>query len=122
MPSLHEMWLKSQSQAERDRAKYAQNFFKHGSRDAKKTIAFKPFYTEQLLLDAALCYEHLAGKMRPLMELYMLRFAISHPDFMSIDVRELLQAKGLVFDKVAPLERREFKRLILPLIVRGMDI
>ena len=80
------------------------------------------FYAEVLMFDGAICYEYLASKMTPLMEVFTLRFSISNPRFLNVDIGVLLESKGLIIDEIAPLSRPEFLQRILPLIVGGMDI
>jgi hypothetical protein len=121
-PSLFKVWLKTQSKAAQRRATDAQNFFKHGYRDLSKRCSFMPFYAELLMFDAAVCYEHLAGGMTPIMETFTLRFSISNPRFLNVDVGALLESKGLEIDEIAPLGRAEFLQKILPIIARGVDV
>jgi hypothetical protein len=58
----------------------AAEFFKHGHRYPKRQLHYVPEHSEQLMYDAALCSEHVTGRMRPVIETFMLRFVISHPE------------------------------------------
>jgi hypothetical protein len=94
---------------------YAQNFFKHGFKDLKKQARYMPFHGEVLLFDAAICHEAIFQKVTPLMEAFLLRFAMSFPEFVTVDVGQLIKSKtGLVIDDIAPLNRSDFLKRVLP--------
>jgi hypothetical protein len=116
--SLSTEWLKSQSKRIQQRTTEAQNFFKHGLRHPNKRLQYMPFHSELLMFDSALSYEYLFKRMRPLMELFMLRFAISHPEVLSVDVGALVEATGFAIDEIAPLSRPEFFKKILSRLVK----
>lgn len=102
-------------------AKEPQNFFKHGYRFPSKKIHFATHYGELLMHDSCISFEHLVGDMRPLMELYMLRFVIENPRVLKPDVPldDLLAAKGFKIDEVAPLSRPEFFKRVFPATSRS---
>lgn len=117
-PSMNRNWLKSQSKMKQKWAKEPQNFFKHGRRFPNKKLHYVPFYGELLMYDSCLCFEHLVGKTRPLMEAYLLRFMISHPEHLKpcVPLEDLIASRGFELQELAPLGRREFLEKVLPLL------
>jgi hypothetical protein len=59
----------------------AENFFKHADRDPESTYAFKPDWSNFLLIDACEAYWRLTGERRPILTLYMTWFRIRHPQY-----------------------------------------
>ncbi len=59
----------------------AQNFFKHASSDASKTIEFAPFQTEVMLFDCVRMYMHLTGQKTPEVHVYNVWFIMSYPEY-----------------------------------------
>ena len=117
---MHEEWLKTQSKSRQKWAREPQNFFKHGRRFPSKKLNYVPYYGDMLMYDSCICFEHLAKKMRPLFEAYMLRFVIEHPEHLHLTVSldDLLASRGLKLSDVAPLSRPEFLERVLPVVTR----
>jgi hypothetical protein len=102
------------------RAAYAQNFFKHGRKDLKKQARYMPFHGEVLLFDSAICHEAIFQKVTPLMKAFLLRFAMSFPEFVTVDIGELVKAEtGIVIEDLAPLNRSDFLKRVLPLLQKA---
>jgi hypothetical protein len=117
---MQEEWLKTQSESRRKRAREPQNFFKHGHRVPNKQLHYVPYFGEMLMYDSCICFEHLAKKMRPLLEAYMLRFVIEHPEYLHLTVPldDLLTSRGLKLSEVPPLSRPEFLKRVPPVVTR----
>jgi hypothetical protein len=102
-------------------AAYAQNFFKHGLKDLKKQARYMPFHGEILLFDSALCHEAIFQSATPLMKAFLVRFAMSFPEYVTVDIGELIKAEtGLVIDDIAPLNRSDFLKRVLPLLQKAV--
>jgi hypothetical protein len=122
-PSMHQQWLKSQSVRKQKWAKEPQNFFKHGRRFPNKKLHYVPYYGELLMYDSCICFEHLIGKVRPLMEAYLLRFLISHPEHLKpgVPLEALVASRSFKLSDVAPLGRPEFLKKVLPGVSRLLE-
>jgi hypothetical protein len=119
-PSRWRELMAARSRKVRKQSAYAQNFFKHGFKDLKKQARYMPFHGEVLLFDSAICHEAIFQKVTPLMEAFLLRFAMSFPEFITVDIGELIKAEtGLVIDDIAPLNRRDFLKRVLPLLQKA---
>jgi hypothetical protein len=119
-PSRWRELMAARSRKVQDQSTYAQNFFKHGFKDIKKQARYMPFHGEVLLFDSAICHEANFQKATPLMKAFLLRFAMSFPEFVTVDIGELIKAEtGLVIDDIAPLNRSDFLKRVLPLLQKA---
>jgi len=107
--SFNHEWLKALSRTERDFTLEPQNFFKHGHRNPKQKLHFVPHYAELLMYDCCICFERMRRRMRPLMEVFMLRFVIENPIHLKDDLPldRLVASRGFKLSDVAPLCRPE---------------
>jgi hypothetical protein len=122
--SLHREWIKTQSEKNQQWAREPQNFFKHGHRYPKARLHYVPYYAELLIYDGCLCFEHLAKKMRPLMEAFMTRFVMERPEHLSpgLTIDGILEVRcGLKISEVQPLSRQEFLKRAMPGILRFLN-
>src|ERR1044072_3374467 len=77
-PSVFKTWLAAQEAAFRKRMTHAQNFFKPGFKDLKRSCEFSPFYSEVMLFDAVVCCLDVFGKLSGTMLAFGARFLIEH--------------------------------------------
>ncbi len=77
----------------------AQNFFKHADKDPEAVHDFRPAVNPFYILDSIELYTQLVGAHFPEAEVFLLWFAIKHPDVTSGELRELaLNARRLGID------------------------
>jgi hypothetical protein len=77
------------------------------------------------MYDSCLCFEYLLGEIQPLMEAFMLRFLMDHPEHLQegFTITGLLEVRaGLKFSEVAPLSRSVFFQRSLPGIGRFLAL
>ena|SRR5258708_872245 len=107
--------MTSYSQAIQDSLRYPQNFFKHGLKDLKGKARFQPFDAEIRLYDSALLYESTLGNLTPLMKAFLLRFAFRFPDYLTLDIKDLIMHEtGLLAADLESLSRSDFLKKVLP--------
>ena len=111
-PSFYRTWLKSQSKAFQDRARYVQNWIKHGRMDMKKKPRYSPRLAEVMMIDSVDCHRNLAGKNTTLTQLYFLRFAFENPEIVVPEKRAFF-LKGVEVENILSLDRREFLQVCL---------
>ena len=90
----------------------AENFFKHGDRDADGTLRFKPAVTEYLMFDACLRYCNLTAEIIPLFSVLVKWFELSHPNLFNLTAEE--EAFYKRFGEAKP-GRQEFLSIALPI-------
>ncbi len=112
-PSTVQDWINSQSKGFQARARDAQNFFKHGSRNLKGKIRYSPLLGEILMIDSVICYRNLFDGVTPLMRLFAARFALENVEIVTPDLRPFF-LKGVRVYKLADVSRREFFDKVLP--------
>lgn len=78
-PSPFKDWLKSQSKGFQDRARYAQNFVKHGRKHLSKKAYYAPVIGEVLIFDSIECHWNLVHRKTHLMTLFIARWMIENP-------------------------------------------
>lgn len=115
-PSVLQAWLKTQSNTIKKAATQSQNFFKHGSRDAKGKIPYFPQEAEHKILDAILCYKHLhQGYITPTMGVFEMFYFVRNPQAIPPDLKESLgnAPKGEVMT-----DRTKFFNTVLPVFIK----
>jgi hypothetical protein len=90
-----------------ERARYIQDFAKHGFKDLKEDAPFDVRNAEGLIVESVGCHEHVYGKRTPLMGLYMARILFEHPDWSAPKQRPHLLKSALVY-KLGSGSRKEF--------------
>lgn len=92
--------------------KQAQNFFKHADKDPDQLLDFNPAQTEILLWDACVLYGALTGHQHPLITLFSVWFAASHPEILTpekqaevaqVPIPYDLNNRRLFFEEMLPL-------------------
>jgi hypothetical protein len=111
-PSFYQTWLKSQSKGFQERARYVQNWIKHGKMDMKKKPRYSPRLAEVMMIDLVDCHRNLAGRNTTLTRLYVLRFAFENPEIVVPEKRAFF-LKGVGVENILNLDRREFLQVCL---------
>ncbi len=78
-PSWHQEFLKKMPQSFQQRAKYIQDFAKHGFKDLDESSPFDTTYAEGLMLVSIDRHAEIFGRKTPLMGLYWARAFTEHP-------------------------------------------
>jgi len=87
-PSDWMTWLEGLPPSFQERARYIQDFAKHGFKDLDEDAPFEPKVAEAVMIAGIVSYETLYGKATPLMALYSARFFFENPDYTLPDRRE----------------------------------
>jgi hypothetical protein len=82
----------------RERAKYIQDFAKHGFKDLDEDAVYEPKVAEAVMIAAIVSCEKLYGKVTPLMALYSARFFFENPDMTLPERREHFLKGAAVYD------------------------
>jgi hypothetical protein len=117
-PSRYQTWLRSMPETFQARAVYFQNFIKHGCKDPNDEVPYSAVHGEALMVFSALCYQEVFGALTARMHLFLLRFYVEHPDFISADERGSL-AELLDIQHASKIEREAFLDDFLPLTARA---
>jgi|HubBroStandDraft_4_1064222.scaffolds.fasta_scaffold300573_1 hypothetical protein len=91
-------WLKSRPKGFQDRARYVQNFIKHGWKNLTGQTKYMPILGEALILDAIECHENVFGKKTHLMTLFIARFLLERPGTAIKKVSLAIQNAANVYD------------------------
>jgi hypothetical protein len=89
-PSFYKLWLTSMPDAFQKRARYIQNFAKHGFMDLEKDADFEARMGALLMIAAVACYEEIYGMATPLMVLFSARFFSENPEMVLPHIRARL--------------------------------
>jgi hypothetical protein len=89
-PSPYRTWLESQSQAFQDRARFVQNWVKHGLKKTKKRPHYAPIIAEVLMYDSVECHGNLFHSKTNLMMLFIARWAAENPSPGNILIRPII--------------------------------
>lgn len=86
-----------------------QNFLKHADRDPDGRLEFSPELTEAILYDAVAAYVRLTGEKSPILQAFILSYAVNHPEFFTDagpESAKVLRESRRVFgkDKLSILE------------------
>ena len=85
----------------------AKNFFKHANRDPAATLMFTPEATRFYLLEAADRYLELAGEQPPILRVYIIYHALTHPEIFTPQFVQQLR-KSLPVDAVTHIQKSQF--------------
>ena len=80
-PSWHQEFTDRMPPSFRERAKYIQDFAKHGFMDLNESAQFDTTYAEGLMLVSLDCHAQIFGKATPLMMLYWIRMLTERPSW-----------------------------------------
>jgi hypothetical protein len=80
-PSFHGNLMEKQGPSFQERAKYIQDFAKHGPKDLDESARFDTTLADGLMLVSIECHGKIFGKITRLMTLYWLRAFSLHPDW-----------------------------------------
>jgi hypothetical protein len=98
-----------------------QNFFKHGNykgRGSRKSVPYHPDLTDLILADNIGMFRQLFGTSTPLLDLFLLRYSWSFPaSKISLKTLEVELTKRIKIEEVARLNRADFLKVVLPLII-----
>jgi hypothetical protein len=103
----------------------AENFFKHADRDPAATLTFMPEATRFYLLEAADKYLELAGEQPPVLRVYIIYHALTHPEIFTPQFVQQLR-QSLPVTAIRRIQKNQFftyalqsieKNLLLPNLV-----
>jgi len=80
-PSFHGEWIETMPHSFQKRAKYVQDFAKHGFKDLEENATFDAIFAEGLMVVSVDCHRDIFGKFTPLMALYAARMHTEHPNW-----------------------------------------
>jgi len=98
-PGFFREWLKVQSQAFQDQARYVQNFIKHGWKDLKGSVRYSPKYGEVLMMEAVDSHKRLFGGLTPIMAAFSVRFVFENPSLATPELRAFYNEARDVYHK-----------------------
>ncbi len=93
----------------------AENFFKHADIDTEATLTFTPEATRFYILEAADRYVELAGEQPPILRVFIIYHALTHPDIFKPQFVDQIRKSGLV-DGLAHIQKSQFFTLALQAI------
>jgi hypothetical protein len=105
----------------REVIKRVSNFLKHGSKDPKAAIKFRPGGTEYLMFDAINSCAKLYPPVSLLMATFVARFVTFHHARGRLSTEEIIKylPNGVRIEEISPLSRRKFLEMVLPLFAEG---
>lgn len=95
----------------------AENFFKHADRDPEASCLFSPEATRFYLLEAIDKYQELAREQPPLMKLYLVYHALTHPRIFTPKFIDLMRSFFPSESTTCPT-KQQFLTVVLPAIIR----
>ena len=118
-PSWWMTWLESMPPAFKERAKYIQDFAKHGFKDLDEDAPYEAKVAEMTMIAAVSCYEQIYGPITPLMTLFSARFFFENPNAVLAEKREHF-LKGVSIKGLGDGSRKDFleKNLHLAAAIR----
>jgi hypothetical protein len=121
-PSAFVQAVRKQPQKVQDWIRNPQNFFKHGhygDRSKKpENVPHHPDLTSMILADNISTFNRLFGTSTPLMDLFLLRYGwLFQESKVSLKTLEIELAKRIKIKEAAGLNRVQFLKVLLPLIV-----
>jgi hypothetical protein len=111
-------FIKTQSVGFQKRTKIAQNFFKHGFKDLKGSIALDTLTTDVRLLDCCFCHKKMGLRMTPLIQLFWIRMLLEQPELLALHKEAEPFADSLARTRLDGTSRQEFLDQFLPLVER----
>ncbi|MFN2624232.1 MAG: hypothetical protein ABR611_15455 [Chthoniobacterales bacterium] len=113
-PSKLVEMINSEPKKFRDRVRQAQNFFKHPK--DHPILSYAPIIAELTIIDALAVVENMNHPLSPIMKLFAIRFALTHPNILPLDFALAKFPIGLDVNQIGKLSRPDFLEKILPLI------
>lgn len=92
-----------------------EDFFKHADKDPEATLTFTPEATRFFILEAADRYLELAGEQPPILRVFIIYHALTHPEIFKPQFVDQIRQSGLV-DEVGHIQKSQFFTLALQAI------
>jgi hypothetical protein len=118
-PSDWMTWLESFPESFQERARYIQDFAKHGFKDLEEDAPFEAKVAEAVMMAGVVSYDKIYGTVTPLMALYTTRFLFENPQYARPEKREQFM-KGAAVQGIPDRTRKSFldKHLCLAVALR----
>lgn len=106
-PSDWMTWLESFPESFQERARYIQDFAKHGFKDLEEDAPFEAKVAEAVMIAGVVSYDKLYGTVTPLMALYTTRLFFENPEYTRPEKREHY-LKGAQIQGIGDGSRKSF--------------